>query len=168
MYHKWTCSCCGKQFDELPMSFAPRAPDPWAALNDEDRAARSVINSDACVIDGEQFFVRGCIEIPVIGLDTTFVWGAWVSVSKPSFDLIEELWEADIRQDRPPFLGWLCNEIWMYPGTYGLKTSVQLLNHGLRPSILLAPIDHPLAAEQRDGISLTRVEEIAMSAQAGH
>jgi len=42
-----------------------------------------------------------------------------------------------------------------------LKTLVHLRSGGLRPFIELEPTDHPLAVEQRNGISMTRVEEIA-------
>ena len=47
-----------------------------------------------------------------------------------------------------------------YPDTLNLKTMVYLRNDGVRPSIELEPTDHPLAVEQREGISMTRVAEI--------
>jgi hypothetical protein len=55
-----------------------------------------------------------------------------------------------------PFFGWLkpCLE------TTGLKTRVDLRDHGLRPWIELEPTDHPLALAQRNGIVVDRVAEI--------
>ena len=41
-----------------------------------------------------------------------------------------------------------------------LKSRVHLRDHGLRPTIELEPTDHPLALEQRNGISVDRVAEI--------
>jgi hypothetical protein len=166
--HLWTCKCCGKQFNSLPMSFAPLAPDPWLAIPEAERAKRGKIDSDLCVIDQEWFFVRGCVEIPVHGHRDAFVWGVWVSVSKTSFERILELWNVKTRKQDHPFFGWLCNEISIYPKTFGLKTHVHLRNNGVRPLIELEPTDHPLAVEQSEGISLHRVEEIASRLLAHH
>jgi hypothetical protein len=44
--------------------------------------------------------------------------------------------------------------------TVNLKTKVHLRDDGLRPWIELEPTDHPLAVEQRNGISTDRVAEI--------
>jgi hypothetical protein len=41
-----------------------------------------------------------------------------------------------------------------------LKTRVHLRDHEVRPFIELEPTDHPLALEQRNGISVDRVAEI--------
>lgn len=168
MKRAWTCRCCGQQFDELPMSFAPEAPDPWFGLTEAERASRGSIDSDLCVIDQQHFFVRGCLELPVADAETPFVWGVWVSVAKSNFDRIRQLWEVETRASEPPMFGWLCNDLRIYPTTFGLKTSVHLRDAGLRPLIQLEPSDHPLAVEQREGISLSRVEEIATQALAGH
>jgi hypothetical protein len=164
MYHKWTCNCCGKEFDDLPMSFAVGAPDPYFALAERERKHRTAISSDACIIDNKHFYVLGCIELPVAGFEMPFVWNIWVSLSQTSFDRVGQLWETDIRTNEPPFFGWLANAIAIYPDTYALKTSVQLRDRGARPTITLEQTDHPLAVEQRDGISIARVEEIATMA----
>ena len=102
----------------------------------------------------------GCLDIPIIGSTDVFRWLAWVSVSEKSFVRIGDLWETDIRDTEPPFFGWLSNRISSYPNTFALKTNLYLRNHGARPFIHLEPTDHPLAVEQREGISLKRVEEI--------
>ncbi|MGD0024933.1 MAG: DUF2199 domain-containing protein [Xanthobacteraceae bacterium] len=168
MDHVWTCRCCGKQFDTLPLSFAPVAPDPWFAVPEAERSTRSQLSSDACVIDGKDFFIRGCLEIPILGREDVFIWGVWVSVAEPSFERIGELWGVDLREHERPFFGWLCTEISVYPRTFGLKTNVHLRNHGKRPYIELEPTDHPLALEQRAGISLQRLEEIASTLLQHH
>jgi hypothetical protein len=107
------------------------------------------LTSDTCVIDDEHFFVRGCLEIPVHGSDDPFVWGVWVSLSEPNFFRFQELLDD-----------WLCSPPRPYPDSLHLKTQVHLRNRGIRPSIVLEPTDHPLAIEQRDGISSERVAEI--------
>jgi hypothetical protein len=47
------------------------------------------------------------------------------------------------------------------PSTLSLKTRVHTQAVGQRPLIELEPTDHPLAVEQRTGITLARVQEIA-------
>jgi hypothetical protein len=160
MHYSWTCHCCGKRFDELPLAMALDYPDPWLALPEADRESRAELSSDTCIIDGKEFYVRGCLEIPLIDHDGIFNWLVWVSVSEKSYDRITDLWETDIRDSEPPFFGWLSNHIPIYPDTFALKTNLYLRNHGTRPTIDLEPTNHPLAIEQREGISLKRVEEI--------
>ena len=41
-----------------------------------------------------------------------------------------------------------------------LKTLVHLRDRGIRPFTELEPTDHPLAVEQREGISIQRVTEL--------
>jgi hypothetical protein len=161
MDHIWTCRCCGKQFNTLPLSFAPLAPDPWFAIPEAERDKRTVLGSDQCIIDDQEFYLRGCLDISIINHDESFSWGVWVSLSEASFARVGELWEVDVRANEPPFFGWLCTELSVYPPTRGLKTNVRLRNSGQRPFIELEPTAHPLAVEQRNGISLERVEEIA-------
>lgn len=145
----------------MPLSFAPIAPDPWFAIPELERDRRAVLGSDQCIIDDKHFFIRGCLETPILDCKDPFVWGVWVSLSEASFARIGELWETEIRDSEPPFFGWLCNELSVYPSTSGLKTKVHLRNKGGRPFVELEPTDHPLAVEQRKGIRLQRVEEIA-------
>ena len=157
--HAWTCKCCGKQQSTLPLDVALQVPDYWLGLSEEERRQRGRIDSDVCLVD-EHIFVRGCIEIPLIDNDEMFVWGAWVSLSKESFRRVVDLWDKDAVENEPPKFGWLSNSISSYPDTLGLKADVYLRGGNLRPLIKLEPTDHPLAVEQRQGISLARVEEI--------
>jgi hypothetical protein len=161
MDYAWTCQCCGKQFNNLPLDFACKAPDHWFDIPEAERATRGKLGSDVCKIDDTYIFVRGCLEIPVVGIDDNFRWGVWVSVSKQSFKRIDELWNEQAVENEPPFFGWLCNALKPYPSTLSLKTNLHLRSGGIRPSIELQPTDHPLAIEQRQGITLNRVEELA-------
>jgi hypothetical protein len=104
MNHVWTCRCCGRQFDTLPLDFACEAPDHWLEIPESERDARGKLDSDVCMIDDKDTFVRGCLEIPIIGREDCFIWGVWVSVSKASFTRILELWDAPIIENEPPSL----------------------------------------------------------------
>ena len=148
MQRTWTCRCCGKQLSELPLDVALNVPDPWLDIPVEERSVRGKIDSDRCIIGNEFFFIRGCLEIPVTDHDGPFIWGVWVSLAKPNFERILDLWNEQLREDEPPMFGWLCNRIRGYPETYALKTNIYLRNNNKRPFIELEQTDHPLAVEQ--------------------
>jgi hypothetical protein len=166
MDYRWTCSCCGTTFDTLPMDYAHRAPDAWVALSEAERSTRAKLDSNLCAIDQREFYVRGCIEVPVPECDDIFAWGVWASVPKESFWYILDKWTAEIPADEPPIPGRLCNRINAYPDSTDLRCSVHLRSNNLRPRFVLEPTDHPLAIEQRDGITLERVKQIF--AEWGH
>lgn len=56
--------------------------------------------------------------------------------------------------------GWLSTELPIYPDTINLKTNVHMRAVGIRPLIELEPTNHPLAMEQRNGITRLRVDDI--------
>ena len=165
MDHKWTCSCCGRSFDALPMDYAFAAPRNWFALSEAERASRARLTNDLCIIDKERY-VRGCLEIPVLDSSENLIWGIWVSVSEESFRHILALWDSPIPDDDPPRFGWLCSWIDGYPEPHDIRCHVFLRSGNLRPRIILEPTDYPLAVEQHQGITLDRVKEIA--AGSGH
>ena len=68
----WTCGCCGKTFDTLPLDYGFDAPPQWHALPEGERESRGKLTPDLCTVDG-QHYVRGCVELPVRGLDEPFV-----------------------------------------------------------------------------------------------
>lgn len=119
---------------------------------------------DADVIKGEHFFVCGRLVIPVTDAapSAEFDWGVWVSLSRGSFTRALSLWTTAGREREASYFGWLSTELPLYqPSTLSLKTHVHTQAVGQRPLIELEPTDHPLAVEQRAGITLARVQEIA-------
>lgn len=85
--------------------------------------------------------------------------GVWVSLSKNAFDEFLACFHATKCSHIGPFFGWL-SELPLYPSMENLKTRVHLRDDGIRPYVELEPTDHPLAVEQRNGISVDRVAEI--------
>jgi len=156
---EFTCQTCGDIHRGMP-SFGADAPRSYFAIPEAERAARCDLGSDDCVIDGASFFVRGCLEIPVRGVDQPLMWGVWVSLSQESYVAWVKMFLEEHRSHVGPFFGWLNTWLKPYPETTNLKTHVHLRDHGFRPLIELEPTDHPLAAEQRNGISVERVAEI--------
>jgi len=153
---RWKCSTCGEEHEGLPdMSF--HAPIYYQQVPEPDRARRAQLTSDTCVIDGEDRFVRGCLEVPILDAGSMFVWGAWVSLSQRNFDRYVETFAASAPEGEGPYFGWLSNRLPGYPETLNLKARVHLQAAGKRPLIELEPTDHPLAVHQREGIPLTRL-----------
>ncbi|MEV6213004.1 DUF2199 domain-containing protein [Kitasatospora sp. NPDC051914] len=158
--HGFTCTCCNSHHSDVPMNFSSPAPAHWDESLAED--PDSLLSSDQCVIKGEHFFVRGLVEIPVIGSDEVFSWGVWVSLSATNFARAAEVWDTPGRENEPPYFGWFSTELPIYrPTTINLKTRLHTRPVGERPWIDLEPTDHPLAVEQRTGITMDRVREIA-------
>lgn len=155
------CSTCGEYHESLPMEFGAEAPALYYQLPEADRAARCELTPDLCVIDGSHFFVRGRLELPVTDADQPFTWGVWASLSHASFARTLAMWEQDGREADPPCFGWLSTSLPLYPNTLHLKTHVHTCPVGFRPRVELEPTDHPLAIEQRQGITRDRVREIA-------
>jgi hypothetical protein len=166
MDYAWTCSCCGKSFATLPLAYGFVAPPNWLGLPEAERASRAKLTDDICTIDDTEYYVRGCLEIPIVDNSENLVWGVWVSVSEESLRYILARWDAPIAEDEPPRFGWLCTWITGYPEPRGIRCNLFLRSGNLRPRIMLEPTDYPLAAEQQRGVTLDRVKQIA--AGAGH
>ncbi|MER5352927.1 DUF2199 domain-containing protein [Kitasatospora sp. NPDC002551] len=158
--HFFDCSCCADRHEGPPLSYGAPAPEGW-----KPRYARrrdSELTADQCVIKDREFYVHGLIEIPVLDGDEPFSWGVWVSLSEANFARMHDLWEDPAREQEPPYFGWLTTELPLYPqSTLLLKTHVHTRAVGRRPLIELEPTDHPLAVEQREGITGERVREFA-------
>jgi hypothetical protein len=157
----FVCSTCGEWHSGLPLDWSFTAPIYWEQIPEDERSNRGFLNTDICVIDKQDFFVRGLIPIPVIESEEIFMWGVWVTLSEPNFDRIISLWNDPRIIEEPPYFGWLANNIPIYPNTLNMKTHISSRNVKDRPLIELEPNDHPLPREQRTGISRKRVEEIA-------
>lgn len=156
----YRCHRCGQFHEGPPFSYEFEAPDLWAQLS-ETKRQRSELTSEICVIEDRYFFIKGNLWIPVRDADEEFNWTVWSSLSRENFERSVELWDFAGREKEPLYFGWLSNQIPIYPDTFNLKVNVHTLAVGERPAIELEPTEHPLALEQRGGIALARVQEIA-------
>lgn len=156
MHH---CSQCNSTHDQIPAFHSDRPSQYWDVPEDK-READVYLTSDACVIAERFFFVRGLLEIPIIGHNENFTWGVWVSLSEANFYIWQDNYEMANREHLGPFFGWLCTQIQVYPETLHLKTMMHLRNNGIRPRIVLEQTDHPLSIEQYEGISIDRALEL--------
>jgi hypothetical protein len=145
----------------LPLKYSVKAPQAVIAIPLDDLEKRVVITRDQCVIDGRDFYLRGRILVPVIGLDQPFVWGVWAEISPKSFIRANDLWHTPGREKESPFPGWLNTELPLFGNTINLEVSVHTQAVGQRPQFRITDPTHPLAIEQANGIPLERAEEIA-------
>ena len=144
----------------MPLCFGIEAP--WRALVTESEFVQRVdLTPDQCVVDEQTFFIRGHIEIPIHDYPEPLAFSVWSSLSEQSFVHMSERWESPDRASDPPYFGWLCSPIAVYPSTLHLKLSVQSRPPGLTPLFIVEPSEHPLALDQRNGISIERWHEFA-------
>lgn len=163
----YVCSTCGKYHEHLPMCFGPSAPAMWYSIPEAERETRAALSSDQCTIDDKHYFILGRIVLPVLNSPEPFIWLAWVSLSEQNFLRASELWHTVGRESEPPYFGWLQSALPYEASTLNLKTSVHSQPVGERPLIELEPTDHPLSVEQRNGITMARVQQIAEAALHG-
>src|SRR5271169_473147 len=122
MSESYERATCGEVHEGLPMSFAAEFPDMYANMDRDECDARDVIGSDQCITDQQWFFIRGCLEIPIIGSNDVFLWGLWTSVREEVFDEISECWELMGRErSYGAFKGRLGNSLSVCPPTLILK-----------------------------------------------
>ena len=165
----YTCKVCGQYHEGLPLSYGSSVPALVYSIPENEQKKRVLLSSDQCEVRGEKFFdekayfIVGNIDIPIIDSTKIFQWTVWVSLSKDNYKRANKLWNSPGREKESPYFGWLSTSLplYLYPETLNLKTNVYTQPVGVRPFIELEPTDHPLAIEQRTGISWERVQEIA-------
>jgi hypothetical protein len=63
-------------------------------LPEEEIEDRAVVSADQSIVDDRHFFIRGQLELPVVGHPEPFAFSVWSSLSEQSFDHRCERWEA--------------------------------------------------------------------------
>ena len=161
----FVCSVCGEYHDELMLDIRMSYPEPVFELSEPERDERAEVGKDSCVFESadgsEHFYVRALLEIRIPSLGQSFGYGVWVEVDGPTYDRLGELWLDENGLEEPPFAGRLANELAPYKGTFGLPLMLQLRDVDRLPSAEVVESDHLLRAEQREGISETRAQELA-------
>ena len=162
------CKSCNEYHDELPLALGPDAPSAWYQIPESERAQRTQLTEDQCVIDDQHFFARGRIMLLVTDADEAFTWLAWVAVSKESFLHSSAYWNIPGRENSPPSFGWLASALPYKPTTMNMSARIRTMPVGERSVIDLEESDHPLAIEQRDGISAARLQDLVEASLHPH
>src|SRR5690242_8159721 len=103
------CACCGADIEGFPTDFAAAAPWRQCGVTEADFGDRVHLTRDICVVDDEAFFIRGNIELPIVGTEKSFAWGVWCSLSKESFGRVLDRWDEP-EPDEACF-GWLSSAL---------------------------------------------------------
>ena len=166
---EWICPCCGVKHAGL-FDLACARPDLWPGSKkarpnwDVLRARKSfsdnILTEDFCILDGEHFFVRCLLRLPIVGEEDFFGFGVWSTLSRANFELYVDTFDSDEQDSLGPWFGWFSNQLKGYPDTLHLKCHVRPQADGKRPFVELEPTEHPLAIEQREGITFDRVLEL--------
>lgn len=123
---------------------------------------KTFLDEDYCAINAEDFFVRGLIHLPILGVSQTFCWGVWGSLSRENFHTLLEKEDDPRRIELPPMFSWLSSQIEEYPDTLSLKMYAHIQEPGQRPNFRLERTDHPLSVEYHKGISPERLKDIML------
>lgn len=154
------CSCCGELHEGSP-SFSFNEPSPYAE-QDAHTKEQGTLTEDICTYideDGEHFFIRVVLEVPINGVEEPFTWGVWVSLSKESFsDYVENYTTPEVGK---AYFGWFCNYLPHYDNTYALASDVVLRGNSLRPCLDLHEKCHELVHDFNNGITIQKAQEIA-------
>ncbi len=161
----WSCSVCGETHRGL-IDLACGKPAQWPGA--EDKAPNSALDlggnflsEDFCVLEGQHFFVRAVIELPILGGgNRQFGFGVWSTLSRENFLRYLAAFDSGEQDGLGPWFGWFSNRLEGYPDTLNLKCQVHPVSGRKRPRVVLEPTDHPLAVEQHHGISFDRLLEI--------
>ena len=160
----FTCDVCGEKHAGETRDIRLSLPDPIFRIDEPEREERARVGEDSAVLrsgDGERFFVRALLELPIDGEDGYFGYGSWIEVSPADFEALGELWQDDNGWRSGPYAGTLANELHPYAFTEGLPVQVRLRDVELLPLVELDDADHELVRAQRNGISAHRAHQLA-------
>lgn len=153
----YRCPTCGQTHEGLP-DLGFQWPDSYFGIPEAEREKRVWGNTDACVIDDQDFFIRGVLFVPIHDQERNLGIGVWVSQKRENFETYMENYDTP---SIGPFFGWLGNRLPFYErDTWGLKTMAHFQGKGQRPLIKLEPSDHPLYADHADGVTLDRAWQL--------
>jgi hypothetical protein len=161
----WSCSVCGERHQGL-IDLACGKPAQWPSS--EDKAPNSALDlsgnflsEDFCVLEGQHFFVRAVLELPIRGgRRKLFGFGVWTTLSRENFVRYVATFDSGMQDELGPWFGWFSSRLEGYPDTLNLKCQVHPVSGRQRPRVSLESTPHPLAVDQQSGITLDRLLDI--------
>ena len=169
---RWKCGSCEEWHTGPCLDFGYDSPHYWSEAHEESsrvagllpigskNRSETFLNEDYCAINDRDFFVRGLVQLPIIGTADNFCWGVWGSLSRENFETLLKEEEDPKRVELPAMFSWLSTQIPECPDTLSLKMYACIQEPGNRPIFELEKTDHPLSLEFHEGITPERVKEI--------
>jgi hypothetical protein len=161
----WKCASCTEEHRGI-FDLGCAKPDAFPsaidyAPNSVVAASSHGLSEDFCVLDGQHYFVRSVLPLPLIGLPGQFfAFGVWSTLSKKNFMLYTDSFDSGDQASLGPWFGSFSNRLKGYPDTFNLKCQVHPQGGRTRPWLELDETNHALARESREGISFDRMLEI--------
>jgi hypothetical protein len=160
----WRCASCHLDHEGM-FDLAAFAPDFWSGAEEREpnsalRMEGDFLSEDFCVIDGDSFFIRCVVEIPVHGLADKFGFGAWSSLSRANFEIYIDRFDDGDYAGMGPWTGWFSNNFATFADTLRQPCWVHPQLDRQRPVITLDDAGHPLSVAQEHGVSAERILEI--------
>ena len=92
------------------------APFYCHTVPEAERERRCTLTSDFCSIDGEDYFIRGCLEIPILKRPDVFAWSVWMSVSAVNFNRYTDVFDDRFQSTRGTVRGLVIESASDVPG----------------------------------------------------
>jgi len=153
--NKFKCNCCGKIYDNIPMTFGNDYPAFYYSIPDDEIENRIEYQKSLCVIDEKYFFHRVRLEIPILDYSENLNFDIWTTISEENFIKRNDDWNNSERTDNEPYFGWL--------ETFHLETISRENEVGLIPSLEIIDENHPLYFDQQNGITLEKAQKIVQN-----
>jgi hypothetical protein len=144
---------CGKRHEGSPHAVLT-APDAFTAQSEEIRAGGQ-LSRDFCNyrnVVGSFHFTRAFLPIKIRGSDSYFVWNLWVRLAQEDYERYLKVYEKADSLDE--FLSAMSNSLPFYPSTDGMPIKIKRQPGNVLPVVTVAMMDHPLAVDCRDGLSV--------------
>jgi hypothetical protein len=158
------CACCGQTFSGI-FDLGCDHPDHWPHANRSEsgqdvlEVGRDRLSPDLCRV-GEDRFVRGVLQLPVIGSEIPFGFGVWCSLKAENYDAYAATMGTYNDLDLGKFFGWMSNSLPYYDTEEPLASDVIFRGDGTRPLIEIHDEAHPLGRDQVNGITFDTLLDI--------
>ena len=158
----WVCGVCGETHSDLPHDFGWQLPDELWILPEKERQEKLEWSTDLAYHDG-RWFVRGVLFVPINDGGRRWGWGIWAEIDETAMNIAYYNFTEDA-SDAPLQPGTIANKIPGFEDSVGQQIIIRFGTADVRP-LFFFPEDsqHPLAVEQREGISIERYHEILES-----
>ena len=160
----WKCSQC----DEIHSGISDLVADRPCQCPDElpiehNGALRKdgdFLSEDFCVLGGENFFIRGVLEIPIQKSDEYFGFGSWSTLSRENFELYLSEFDEGLTNTDLSWFGWFSTSISGIAEEMPLGCTVVPQTQRQRPRFWINGDEHPLVEMQENGIGAERLLQI--------
>lgn len=154
---EWKCAGCDDVHRGM-FDLAAFAPDPWSGpITYEPNSALTLegdfLSEDFCVLGGRNFLVRCVLDFPVEGLEQSFGFGCWGTLSKENFELYVSRFDDADYAGLGPWTSWLCNDVMQLVGSEPIGCHMFPQLDRQRPVLKVMDDEHPIALMQAQGIA---------------